>query len=92
MALSMFNKLKISTRFLLLTVVFSSIGISMLAASALYGMQKIRTAANTALANVERLDATQEMLRTLQIHFGTQLLEWKNLEIPKFVLKLNFLF
>lgn len=75
----MFSKLKVSTRFLLFTMVFSSIGISLLAATALYGMQQIRASANAALENVEQLEATQEMLRTVQIHFGTQLLEWKNL-------------
>ncbi len=75
----MFSKLKISTRFLLFTVVISSVGISLLAAAALHGMQQIRASANAALGQVEQLDATKEMLRTVQIHFGTQLLEWKNL-------------
>ena len=78
-ALTMFGKLKVSTRFLLFTTVLAIIGISLLTASALYGMQQIRSAAATAMANVEKMETTQEMVRTVQIHFGIQLQEWKNL-------------
>ncbi len=75
----MFASLKVSTRFLLFTIILSSIGISLLAASALYGMSQIRSSAEAAMAGVERMEATQQMVRTVQLHFGTQLLEWKNL-------------
>ncbi len=75
----MFSSLKVSTRFLLITIVLASIGISLLLASALYGMHQIRSAAVGAMANVERMDVTQEMVRTVQIHFGAQLQEWKKL-------------
>ena len=75
----MFSKLKVSTRFFLLTFVLATISISLLIASALYGMHKIRSAASEALATVEQMEATKEMVRTVQIHFGVQLQEWKNL-------------
>ena len=75
----MFGKLKVSTRFLLFTALLSSIGISLLTASALYGAHRIRSAAAAAMANVERTETTQEMVRAVQIHFAIQILEWKNL-------------